>query len=127
MEFLMKIVGLSKVVDVNDMLEEGSSGNDNDYYELFMEPIRKCKDYKPKLGGNNSDGVDLDGFKSLYGSDSFYSWIGLDSELMYSAHKAAGGMTSIYRQIGIGCERLFRQIIMDTCLYDDPFFSKLVI
>ena len=120
----MKVVGLSKIVDVNDMLEEGSCGNDNDYYELFMEPIRKCKYYKPKLGGNDADGVDLDGFKSLYGSDSFYSWIGLDSELMYSAHKAAGGMTSIYRQIGIGCERLFRQIIMDTCLYDDPFFSN---
>jgi hypothetical protein len=32
---------------------------------------------------------------------------------MYAAHKAAGGMTSIYRQIGIGCERLFRQILQD--------------
>ena len=32
---------------------------------------------------------------------------------MYSAHKAAGGITSIYRQIGIGCERLVRQIFMD--------------
>ena len=32
---------------------------------------------------------------------------------MYAAHKAAGGMTSIYRQIGIGCERLFRQILID--------------
>jgi hypothetical protein len=32
---------------------------------------------------------------------------------MYAAHKAAGGMTSVYRQIGIGCERLFRKILED--------------
>ncbi len=32
---------------------------------------------------------------------------------MYAAHRAAGGMTSIYRQIGTGCERLFREIIQD--------------
>ena len=53
----------------------------------------------------------------------FYSWLGLDSKLMYSAHKAAGGMTSIYRQIGIGCERLFRAILMDVCQYDDPSYA----
>lgn len=33
---------------------------------------------------------------------------------MYAAHKAAGGMTSIYRQIGIGCEHLFRRILQDS-------------
>ncbi|MBL8133994.1 MAG: hypothetical protein JNL42_19185, partial [Anaerolineae bacterium] len=33
---------------------------------------------------------------------------------MYAAHKAAGGMTSIYRQIGIGCEALLRRILQDT-------------
>ena len=32
---------------------------------------------------------------------------------MYAAHKAAGGMTSVYRQIGIGCEKLFRTILKD--------------
>lgn len=32
---------------------------------------------------------------------------------MYAAHKAAGGMTSIYRQLGIGCERLLRKVIQD--------------
>lgn len=32
---------------------------------------------------------------------------------MYAAHKAAGGMTSVYRQLGIGCERLFRAILQD--------------
>src|SRR3990172_7048721 len=44
----------------------------------------------------------------------FYTWFGLDSSLVYSAHKAAGGMTSLYRQIGIACERLFRQVLQDT-------------
>jgi len=32
---------------------------------------------------------------------------------MYSAHKAAGGMTSVYRQIGIGCQRVFQRILVD--------------
>jgi hypothetical protein len=33
--------------------------------------------------------------------------------MMYAAHKAAGGMTSVYRQLGIGCERLVREVIKD--------------
>lgn len=49
----------------------------------------------------------------LYGVDPFYHWMGLDSALMYAAHKAAGGMTSIYRQLGIGAERLFRAVLKD--------------
>lgn len=57
--------------------------------------------------------VDLDSFTSLYGSDPLYHWVGLDSPLMFAAHKAAGGMTSVYRQLGIGCERLFRQVLRD--------------
>lgn len=32
---------------------------------------------------------------------------------MYSAHKAAGGMTSVYRQIGYGCQLIFTQILVD--------------
>lgn len=32
---------------------------------------------------------------------------------MYTAHRAAGGMTSVYRQIGLGCQRLVQQILMD--------------
>lgn len=55
----------------------------------------------------------MDAFQELYRSDAFYNWFGLGSPLMYAAHRAAGGMTSIYRQIGIGCERLFRQILID--------------
>jgi hypothetical protein len=38
---------------------------------------------------------------------------------MYAAHKAAGGMTSVYRQIGIGCERLFRTVLRDTLQLTD--------
>lgn len=68
----------------------------------------------PKLGHGQGGGVDLEGFRALYGADPFYSWFGLDDPLMYAAHKAAGGMTSIYRQIGIGCEKLFRRILMDS-------------
>lgn len=62
----------------------------------------------------------LQQFHDLYGSDPFYSWIGLNSDLMYSAHKAAGGITSVYRQIGIGCERLFKEVIIDQTGYSDP-------
>lgn len=39
---------------------------------------------------------------------------------MYAAHKAAGGMTSVYRQVGLGCERLFRQILADKAGYKEP-------
>jgi len=51
--------------------------------------------------------------QQLYRSDTFYEWFGLDNPLMYAAHKAAGGITSVYRQIGTGCEEIFREIIQD--------------
>ena len=66
----------------------------------------------------------LDDFLALYGSDPFYSWIGLNSPYMFAAHKAAGCMTSIYRQIGTGCERLFRAILTDTAEYESYESSK---
>ncbi|MGO4956766.1 hypothetical protein ACTQ49_05755 [Luteococcus sp. Sow4_B9] len=84
---------------------------DSKYCELLLAPLRKCADYRPKMGGQ--DNVDVDQFTILYGDDPLYHWMGLDSPLMYAAHKAAGGMTSVYRQLGIGCERLFRQILRD--------------
>ena len=62
-------------------------------------------------------------FKTLYSSDPFYSWTGLDTDLMYAAHRLAGGMTSVYRQIGIGCERLFRAVLMDTTGYKNVEFA----
>lgn len=95
------------------------------YLERFLDPLKVCKRYKPKMGqGEKDGGVSLDKFLAMYGADSFYAWIGLDTELMYSAHKAAGGMTSVYRQIGIGCEFLFREIIMNSCGYTDPAFAN---
>ena len=81
------------------------------YATIVLTPIRFCKRYKPKFG--HGTGLNLSEFQTLYRSDSFYSWFGLDSPLLYSAHKAAGGMTSIYRQIGIGCQKLFQQILID--------------
>lgn len=94
------------------------------YVRIFLEPLYECLSYKPKLGHNDRDGFSLDEFLNLYGSDPFYSWIGLDSPYMFTAHKAAGCMTSIYRQIGIGCERLFREIICDTTEYNSVESAK---
>lgn len=86
-------------------------GRDSRYREVLLTPLRRCSDYLPRMGGDVE--VDLDGFSALYGADPLYHWMGLDSPLMFAAHKAAGGMTSVYRQLGIGCERLFRQILQD--------------
>jgi hypothetical protein len=89
--------------------------HDDKYLELVLKPIRVCANYKPKFGqGASGGGLTLEQFQALYGADSFYSWFGLENPLMYAAHKAAGGMTSIYRQIGIGCERVFRHVLMDS-------------
>lgn len=89
--------------------------NDAKYLELVLEPIRVCAHYKPKFGqGAKGGGLTLEQFQSLYQGDSFYSWFGLDNPMMYAAHKAAGGMTSVYRQIGIGCEKLFRTVLKDS-------------
>ncbi|WP_344250642.1 hypothetical protein [Isoptericola hypogeus] len=84
---------------------------DADYTEILLSPLRESAKYLPKMG--KVEEVDLDGFTRLYGADPLYHWMGLDSPLMFAAHKAAGGMTSVYRQLGIGCERLFRQVIRD--------------
>lgn len=98
--------------------------NEKQYLEIFLKPVRKSKDYRSKFGhGTKEKGFSLTEFKALYASDPFYSWIGLDTNLMYAAHRAAGGMTSVYRQVGIGCERLFRKVIVDTTGYTDPSFA----
>ncbi|MBN1430736.1 MAG: hypothetical protein JXB07_20370 [Anaerolineae bacterium] len=75
--------------------------------------IHVCATYKPKLGHGAKAGYDLAQFQRIYRADPFYNWLGLDNPLMYAAHKVAGGMTSIYRQIGIGCESLFRRVLQD--------------
>ncbi len=92
--------------------------SDDKYVELLLTPLNECRRYKPAFGRNEDEGVDLPAFRALYGQDPLYHWLGIDDDLMYAAHKAAGGMTSIYRQLGIGCERLLRQIIQDALHLD---------
>ena len=87
--------------------------------DLLLDPLDACAQYKPKLGTDDHAGVTLEQFKILHGEDPFYHWVGLDSDLMYAAHKAAGGMTSIYRQLGAGVDNLFRAIIRDSLLLSD--------
>jgi hypothetical protein len=86
---------------------------DQHYLEVVLDPIRTCAQYRPRFGRGQAAGVALAEFQALYRADAFYTWFGLDNPLLYAAHKAAGGMTSIYRQIGIGCERLFRSVLQD--------------
>lgn len=91
---------------------------DQNYLDVFMEPLRVCRAYKPKFG-NSEDDTTVEDFHRLYGNDPLYHWVGFDSDLMYAAHKAAGGITSVYRQLGIGCERLLRLVIKDALSLSD--------
>lgn len=108
---------------VMTVLREEKSMNienrDSRYLDIVLTPIRVCASYKPKLGQSGKKGCSLADFQKLYRSDPFYSWFGLDNPIMYAAHKAAGGMTSIYRQIGIGSESLFRKILQDELGLED--------
>ena len=88
-----------------------AKSRDGRYAELVLSRISVCRQYKPKFGQRSP--VDLRSFHRLYGSDSFYHWFGLDNPLLYAAHRAAGGITSLYRQIGLGCEHLFRAVVRD--------------
>ena len=101
----------STVTSPNDLF--GENDTDSRYLDVVVDPIRTSARYRPKFGQGVKAGFDLEQFQALYRSDQFYSWFGLDNPMMYAAHKAAGGMTSVYRQIGIGCEALFRQILRD--------------
>ena len=71
------------------------------YVSIVLDKVQVCRTYQPKFGQGRS--VALERFRQLYGADSFYRWFGLDNPLLYAAHKAAGGITSLYRQIGFGC------------------------
>lgn len=92
----------------------GSQSADDKYFAIIKEAVLVCRQYKPKFGGKSKQGLSLEEFQELYRNDPFYTWFGFDSPLVYAAHKAAGGMTSLYRQVGIACERLFRQLLQDT-------------
>lgn len=86
---------------------------DNKYLAVLLNRIEVCKNYKPKFGKGGTEGLTLEEFTELYQADTFYSWFGLDHPLLYAAHKAAGGITSVYRQIGTGCEQVFRLMLQD--------------
>jgi hypothetical protein len=83
------------------------------YLDLLLKAIRICTDYRPNFGQGRTGGLTVEQFTLLYGADPFYSWFGLDSPLIYTAHRVAGGMTSIYRQIGLGCQWVFNKILQD--------------
>ncbi len=87
--------------------------HDQKYFDIIRSALRVCLNYKPKLGYGGTVGFTLEAFQKLYREDEFYEWFGLDSPLVYAAHKAAGGMTSVYRQIGMGCQTVFQQILRD--------------
>jgi hypothetical protein len=88
--------------------------SDNRYLEILWRAMRVCARYQPMFGQGRKGGMTLAQFQALYQADPFYVWVGLDSPLMYAAHKAAGGMTSIYRQLGIGCQWIIQQMLQDS-------------
>jgi hypothetical protein len=87
--------------------------DDEKYLNILLSRISVCRHYLPRFGQGAKQGMSLAQFTTLYGADVFYSWFGLDDPLVYAAHKAAGGITSVYRQIGIGCEQVFRAMLAD--------------
>ena len=87
---------------------------DEKYLSTIRNAIQVCGRYQPKFGQGKT-GLTLEKFQELYQADPFYHWFGQDSPKLYAAHKAAGGITSIYRQIGLGMEKVFRLVLQD-CL-----------
>lgn len=91
-----------------------STAHDQRYLELIRHALRVCLNYRPAFGHGKGEGVSLERFQQIYRADEFYGWFGLDSPLVYAAHKAAGGMTSVYRQIGLSCQHIFQAVLQDT-------------
>ena len=86
--------------------------DDSFLLEVFLDPLRLCAEFAPAFGRGKDNRVNtVEEFREIYDADVFYSWVGLSNPLMYAAHKSAGGMTSIYRQLGTGCERVFREVV----------------
>jgi hypothetical protein len=94
-------------------MPRSSDARDDAYFEIVARHLRVCADYRPKFGTSGTSGLSRDEFEDRYAADPFYRWVGINSPLMYAAHKAAGGITSIYRQLGKGGERLFQRVIQD--------------
>jgi hypothetical protein len=94
-------------------MTESIDARDATYFEIIAKHLRVSADYKPKFGTSRAHGLTKPEFERRYGEDPFYRWVGINSPLMYAAHKAAGGITSIYRQLGKGGERLFQRVLQD--------------
>lgn len=92
-------------------MPESSEQRDERYVTYLLGAIRQAARKPPQFGTGRD--VSLAEFKALYGGDPFYAWIGFDSELLYTAHKAGAAMTSLYRKLGDGCQELWRAIIRD--------------
>ncbi len=88
-----------------------TSEREERYLRILLDALEVCRGYQPRLGGQEP--VSLERFLQQYAADPFYHWIGLDTTLVYKTHRAGGGITSLYRQLGIGCQRLFQQIVID--------------
>lgn len=86
---------------------------DVEYFEILASHLRRCLEYKPKFGTAGAAGLTKEQFELRYAEDPLYRWVGINSPHMYAAHKAAGGITSIYRQLGKGGERLFQRVLQD--------------
>ncbi len=87
---------------------------ERDYLDMVVDSIRVSAGYRPKFGRGRERSLTLEQFRQMYGGDAFYHWFGLDDPMVYGAHRSAGGLTSLYRQIGHGCEKLVRRIIRDS-------------
>lgn len=87
------------------------SDRDERYLSFILGRLETCMSYRPKFGTGSA--VAFEDFREMHGEDPLYSWFGLDNPMLYAAHKAAGGITSVYRQIGLGCEEVFQQILRD--------------
>src|SRR5579872_2382874 len=87
---------------------------DDEYLQLLLKAIQTSANYRPKFGQGRKGGWTLDQFTQVYSADPFYSWFGLDMPIVYAAHRAAGGLTSVYRQIGIGCQWVLNRALRDS-------------
>ena len=63
------------------------ANREKNYLNILLTPLAECAQYKPAFGKAESDGIDLKQFKSIYGKDPLYHWVGLDSELRISEKK----------------------------------------
>jgi len=87
--------------------------DDERYLKIVLDAVRVCAKYKPKIGlGRIRDDLELGEFQKLYQNDSFYRWFGPDSPMLYN--KVTGGVTSIYRQVEIGCEKVIRETVQSS-------------